>query len=57
MLHYMMMMFPHPSEMTEKENLGFLPRRNAEIVLHTKSTMDGSDNGDITQLIVQCKHS
>jgi hypothetical protein len=56
-LHYMMVMFPHPSEMTEKENLGFLPCRNAEIVLHTKSTMDGSDNGDITQFIVQCKHS
>ncbi|PMD58031.1 uncharacterized protein K444DRAFT_631391 [Hyaloscypha bicolor E] len=56
MLHYMMMMFPHPSEVTEQENLGFLPCRNAEIVLHTKSTMDDSDNGDITQLIVQFDH-
>ena len=55
MLHYMTMLFPRPSEVTEQENLRLLPRRNAEIVLHTKQTMEASDGGDISQLIVQCR--
>ncbi|KAF8853301.1 hypothetical protein BDZ45DRAFT_806770 [Acephala macrosclerotiorum] len=56
MLYYMTILFPDPYEATEQENPGLLPCRNAEVVLHTKSTIDGSHDADITQLIVQFDH-
>ena len=57
MLHYMTILFPDPNEATEQENPRLLPCRNAEVVLHTKTTIYGSHGADITQLIVQCNHS
>lgn len=56
MLYYMTILFPDSNEATEQENPGLLPCRNAEVVLHTKTTIDGSHDADITQLIVQFDH-
>ncbi|CZR51265.1 uncharacterized protein PAC_01140 [Phialocephala subalpina] len=56
MLYYMTILFPDPNEATEQENPGLLPCRDAEVVLHTKTTIHGSHGADITQLVVQFDH-
>jgi hypothetical protein len=57
MLHYMTILFSDPNKSTEQENLGLLPCRSAEIVLHTKAPVGTSHDADITQLIVQGNRS
>ncbi len=54
MLYYMTILFPDSAEATEHENPGLLPRRSAEIVLHTRVPTDGAEDADVTQLVVQC---
>jgi hypothetical protein len=49
------MIFPGPDGDATQNNLGLLPCRNAEIVIQTRNSSDDAEDGDVSQLVVQCK--
>jgi hypothetical protein len=55
MLHYMTILFSNSSITTEEANPGLLPCRNAEMIFHTRTPADVSDEASISQLVVHCK--
>lgn len=56
LLHYVSILFPGPDGDATQENSGLLPCRNAEIVIQTRNSSGDAEDGDVSQLVVQCRH-
>lgn len=50
------MLFPGPDGDAAQDNSGLLPCQNAEIVIQTRISGDDAEDGDVSQLVVQCRH-
>lgn len=55
LLHYVSMLFPGPDGDDIQYMSGLLPSQNAEIVIQTGLLDDDIENGNVSQLVVQCK--
>lgn len=55
LLHYVSMLFPGPDGDVIQDNSGLLPCRNAEVVIQTRVSPDGAEDGDVSQLVIQCR--
>ncbi|OBT90159.1 hypothetical protein VE02_00880 [Pseudogymnoascus sp. 03VT05] len=53
LLHYVSMLFPRPDGDAIQDNSGLLPCRNAEVVIQTRISPDGAEDGDVSQLVIQ----
>lgn len=55
LLHYVAMLFPGPDGDDIQYKSGLLPSQNAEIVIQARVLHDDSEDGDVSQLVIQCK--
>jgi hypothetical protein len=56
LLHYVSMLFPGPDGDAIQNNSGLLPCRNAEVVIQTRISPDGAEDGGVSQLVIQCRY-
>lgn len=50
------MLFLGADGVANQDNPGLLPCRNAEVVVQTRMPPDETNDGDVSQLVVQCIH-
>lgn len=55
LLHYVSMLFPGPDGDDIQYMSGLIPSQNAEIIIQTRVLHDDSEDGDVSQLVIQCK--
>ncbi|KAL5345585.1 hypothetical protein ACLOAV_009339 [Pseudogymnoascus australis] len=53
LLHYVSMLFPGPDGDDIQYMSGLIPSQNAEIIIQTRVLHDDSEDGDVSQLVIQ----
>jgi hypothetical protein len=50
------MLFPGPDGDVTQDDSGLLSCRNAEVVIQTRISPDGAEDGDVYQLVIRCRY-